>query len=275
MKLDDSTKMISILSGVVAVFISISTFISGAKLQAIQKSINSLSVQDKQMDVSKKSYDLSARLTADFSLPLARSFALQYASGTPVTGRHISMPTDALSREFAQVMGGWASRKGLMTGHACQTDGLMARQVVTVIVKNIGSTDAIDVVMTARQKTSPMNTPSAAWQERAPGGGTVGYDGLLSAQDGWTEISIPLGALHGSSSPPEDRMPLQVVLASVSGSTALFGTVIVPVSISWTDEVSKRRQSLPVLESHAAELRSDLLGAEIGSLSSACQPAPR
>ena len=205
----------------------------------------------------------------DFSIPLARSFALQVA-GEDRAGRKILMPTDALGREFSMTVKGWEGRRGLMTGQGCEAEGLKARQVVTILVTNIGSTDATDVRLKARQKQSPSSDPRIAWQEHARGQ-PVGYDNLLAVRDGWREVDLPLDTLRGMSSPEATRTPLQLVLASVSGTTSLYGTVLVPIEISWTDGVSRQRQTLPIYAAHTSEIRANLLGAEIGSLGSACR----
>ena len=274
MKLDDTTKIISIVSVVVGLMISVAGYFANQKLQSLQESVGKLNVTDKEMDVSKKAYDLSARLTTDFALPLARSFALQYssdASSKAGIGRHISMPTTVLAEEFAKVLGNWESRRGLMTGQAFKPEGLKARQVVTLIVKNIGHADAVEVTIQAKQKTSPHSDPTKSWQELSDTGVSLAYNDLLLATSEWTSVIIEMPSLRGLSSPAEDRIPEQVVLASVSGTTSLFGTVLVPIEISWTDNISKNRQTLPIISAHAAVLRMDLLGAEIGSVRS---PSP-
>lgn len=274
MKLDDTTKIVSIVSVVVGLMLSVAGYFANRKLQSVQDNLSKLNVADKQMDVAKKTYDLSARLTMDFSLPLARSFALQYPpdeADAAQAVRNVSFPTNDIAREFARVLPGWRTRKGLMTGKACQSEGLKARQVVTLILKNIGNTDAVDVTIRAMQKKPGFDDPARSWQERSPTGAPLAYYELLSARDGWQSVDISLASLGGLGSPAGERVPQQVVLASVSGTTSLFGTVLVPVEVSWTDDVSKRRQTQPILRAHAAELRADLLGAEIGSLGSTCQ----
>lgn len=275
MKLDDTTKIVSIVSAAVGVMIAIAGYFMNAKLQAVQESLSKLNVSDKQMDVAKKEYDLSARLTTSFSLPLARSFALLYApdetEGQPEHPEgHISMASSALADEFAQVIAGWRSRKGLMTGGACQAEGLKARQVVTLVIRNIGHSDAVNVVIHAKQKRSPTTDPHAPWKAVSASGATLGYYDLLSAKDKWEDVDVPLVTLHGLDAPAANQTAEQVVLASVSGTTSLYGTILVPVAISWTDNISKRAQTEEVLSAHAAELRADLLGAEIGSVGSAC-----
>ena len=244
------------------------------KLQLLQESVGKLNITDKEMDVSKKAYDLSARLMIDFSLPLARSFALQYSPGqsnNEPAARHVSMATSEIAEEFAKVLGGWEKRRGLMTGQACQEEGLKARQVVTILVRNIGHADAVDITIKSMQKKSPNTDPTKPWQELSEKGTALAYYDLLSAKEGWSSINIPVGSLRGMSSPAEHRVPEQIVLASVSGTRSLFGTVLVPIEISWTDNISKNRQTIPIISAHAAALRADLLGAEIGSVGSACR----
>lgn len=274
MKLDETAKVASIISVVVGLVLSVAGYFANSKLQSLQASVSKLNVTDKEMDISKKAYDLSARLMIDFSLPLARSFALQYspgASNKEATGRHMSMATSDIAEEFAKVLGGWEKRKGLMTGQACQEEGLKARQVVTLLVRNIGHADAVDISIKALQKKPPNADPTKPWQELSDKGTALAYYDLLTAKEGWSPVNIPVGSLLGMSSPVEHRIPEQIVLASVSGTRSLFGTVLVPIEISWTDNISKSRQTAPIMSAHVAALRADLLGAEIGSIGSACR----
>lgn len=265
MKLDDTAKVVAIFSTVITAAIGAAGYVGSLKLNALQTQLARLGTTAKTMEVDKQRYDLSARLMVDFSVPLARSFALQPREGEEAT-RKVLMPTDALADEFGQVTDRWADRRGLMTGEACRTEGLAARQVVTLLVNNIGSTDADDVRLTVREKASPHADPRLAWQE-----GGVGYPGLLDASRGWKTTDIALEPLRGLASPAGTRVPLQVVLASVSGTRSLFGTILVPMAISWTDSVSRQRQSLSIYPAHIAELRASLLGAEIGTAGSACR----
>lgn len=157
-----------------------------------------------------------------------------------------------------------------MTGKACQQEGLKARQVVTLVIGNIGNADALDIRIKAMEKASPFGDPAKRWQEPSETGGVLGYYDLLSASKGWTSTELRIGDLRGLGSPEEARVREKVVLASVSGASDLFGTILVPIEISWYDNVTKTRQSLPIMQSLAPALRADLLGAEIGSLGSAC-----
>lgn len=276
MKLDDTVKIVSIVSGVVAVIVSAAGFVVNARLQDLQASINKLGVQEKTMDVSKKAYDLSARLSVEFAAPLARSFATQYAESMADPSkrvRQISMPTQ-IAPEFSQVLGGWEGRRGLMTGEACNPAvGLKARQVVTLVVQNLGQTDAKNVVLKVKMKRSPRGAPLLTWEDPSAGGVWTGKADLTAA-GGWADAEVPIGHLPGAGSPAEARKPVQVVLASVSGRTWLYGTVLVPVSIAWTDDISPQPHSEPVIAAHATQLGADLLGAEIGSVRSACPQAP-
>ena len=275
MTLDNTTKVVSIVSVVVGLMLSVAGYFANAQLQSLQASITKLSVADKDMDVAKKSYDISARLTAEFSLHLARSFAIQYSqfnSKKDQGGERILFPTTDLANEFTKVLAGWQSRQGLMTGKACELEGLKARQVVTLVVKNIGNADASEIRIRAMWKASPVDDPAKRWQEKSPQGGDVlGYYDLLSATTGWKSDEFPIGDLRGLSSPENVRIPEKVVLASVSGASDLYGTVLVPVEISWYDDITKKRQTLPILQSLAPALRADLMGAEIGRVSSACK----
>lgn len=178
MKLEETTKVVSIISVVVGLMISVAGYFANLKIQSLQESVSRLNVSDKEMDVSKKAYDLSARLMVDFSLPLARTFALQYSSGQSskeASGRHVAMASSEIAEEFAKVLGGWEKRRGLMTGQACQDEGLKARQVVTLVVRNIGHADAIDIRIKAMQKKSPTTDPTKSWQELSGKGSALAY----------------------------------------------------------------------------------------------------
>lgn len=268
MKLDDTAKIVAIFSAVVTAVIGIAGYVGNQRLQALQSELSTLTGTEKSMGIEKMRYDTSSRLMADFSIPLARSFALQFGSEGQ-GGRKVFMP-EALSGEFSASLQGWESRKGLMTGNACAAEGLKARQIVTLVLTNIGNADATDIVLTVRQKSSPHPDPRTGWQERS-GQQPIGYDSLLAASAAWRKTDIPLDALRGTGSPEAARRPLQVVLASVSGTTSLFGSILVPVTVSWTDSVSKERQSLPVYAAQTSAIRASLLGAEIGTANSACR----
>lgn len=268
MKLDDTAKVVAICSTLVTAVIGVAGYVSGRRLQALETRLTELTTASKRMDVQKQQYDASARLIADFSVPLARSFALQ--AEDLLAGRKVLMPDESLGREFAAMVGGWEARRGLMTGSACRSEGLKARQVVTLVVSNIGTTDATDVRLTVRRKGAPGSDPSVPWP--ADGAGArIGYDNLLAASSGWTRAELPLDNLRGQGSPEASRSALQIVLASVSGTSSLYGTVLVPMELSWTDRVSQERQVLPIYPAHVGELRASLLGAEIGSLGAACR----
>lgn len=269
MKLDNTAKVVAIFSTVVTALIAIAGFVGNQRLQKLQLDVNTLTKSDKAMDVDKKRYDYAARLTVDFSLPLARSFALQAADQQAV-GRRIAIPKP-LDSELMDLMRNWRQRKNLMTGKACQSEGLSARQIVTLVVGNIGSTDATDITLTLRRKRAPGPGSGDPWSERDGTGAAVGYDELAGPSARWETVEQPFGTLAGLGSPEANRVPLQIALASVSGTRSLFGTVLVPLKISWTDSVSNRRQSLPIYSEHAAELRASLLGAEIGSLRESCR----
>lgn len=285
MKIDDSTKIISMISVIMGMMISAAGYFAdqkiqaaeqklqsaGLRLQSLEASINELKITEKTMDISKKEYDLSARLMVDFSLPLARSFALQYFSGASLTDKlhkNISIPKE-LASEFTEVLPGWKKRKGLMTGSACRSEGLKTRQVVTLRVRNIGHTDAINIILHAKQKKSPHKSPKKSWQELS-NEKPLSYSDLLLSTNEWERIIIPIKTLHGQGTFGNeniDMMEEQIVLASVSGTTSLFGTIIVPLEVSWTDNISKKTHTLPILSSNASRLRQDLIGAEIGSVS--------
>jgi hypothetical protein len=273
-KLDETAKVVSMVSVAVGMMIAVAGYFTNQKLRSLDEGVRELEETAKQMEVSKATYDLSARLTTEFSLPLARSFAEQYIDTTGVEHRNPSVliPTSDLMREFELTIPDWKGRRGLMVGNACDQEGLKARQIVTLLIKNIGHADAVEVRIAAKQKASPYNRdPRRGWQEVSDNRKVLGYHDLLSASSGWTTVNLDIEELRGQSAPPEDRNQIQVVLASVSGTTMLFGTVLVPITISWTDRITKERQTQQVHRSHTSALRHSLLGAEIGSLSSSCR----
>ncbi|MEP7141355.1 MAG: hypothetical protein ABI707_00735 [Ferruginibacter sp.] len=265
MKLDTTTKIVTLVSVIVGIMISTAGYFGNMKLQSLESRLKSLDEINKGMDVSSKAYDLSPRLVAEFQLPLARSFAEEYSNRASNTRNNISIliPTSALMNEFGSNIPNWKSRKGLMTGNACK-EGLKARQVITLIVKNIGHADAIDIKIKAIQKASPYSEPAKGWQEMLDNNPVPYYD-LQSLKGGWTTIVFPVTDLRGQSSPEIDRNEAQIVLASVSGATTLFGTVLVPVEISWTNKITNKLETRRILESEIPKLRSALLGAEIGT----------
>jgi hypothetical protein len=62
-EIDEIGKVVSIVSVVVGLMISAADYFANAKLQAVQDSIEKLKVANLDMDVSKKRYDVSARVT--------------------------------------------------------------------------------------------------------------------------------------------------------------------------------------------------------------------
>jgi hypothetical protein len=279
-KLDDSAKIVSMISIIVGLMISGSSYFASRQLQKVQAAVadvdakaKSLQMASQEMDNAKKEYDLSARLSAQIVLPLARSFALQYADFTKGAGPHgqeISFLTTPLADEFKKVMPGWAERRGLMTGESCKEEGLKTRQIVTLTVANIGHADATDVKVVVMEKPSPLADSTRVWHEAAAGA-PVAYQDLPGAAGGWTRRALSLRELRGASSPEKDRNSVVVVLASVSSGTSFFGTVQVPMQVTWTDRITKKAQSLDIMPSQASTLRSALIGAEIGTPAEACR----
>jgi hypothetical protein len=277
MQLDSTAKVVSIVSVVVGVFVSLAGWYTGNRIQSAQADLGKLIKEEKQvnvdkghMELQKSMYDESARLSAEFSVPLARSFAVQYRrylDAKDQSPERYVVPA-GLSGEITAMWPTWEKRVGLMTGQACEPEGLLARQIIVLVLKNLGRVDAVDVVLTAMEKRSPAGEPSRAWHERGPAG-ALSYDALLSAQ-GWARRELPLPDLHGTGAPAAERRPYKVVLASVSGRTTLYGTVFVPVEIAWSDRVTKQRQKQALIEPHAAALNADLSGAEIGRVGSLC-----
>lgn len=277
MQLDSTAKVVSIVSVVVGVFVSLAGWYTGQKIQTAQADLGQLIKEEKQvsvdrghMELQKTVYDEAARLSAEFSVPLARSFAVQYRrylDDKDMAPERYVLPS-GLSDEIAIMWPTWEQRIGLMTGKACEPEGLLARQIVVLVLKNLGRTDAVDVTLVALEKRSPAGEPSKAWHEKGQAG-LLSYDALASAS-GWTRREISLPDLHGTAAQAPDRKPFKVVLASVSGRTTLYGTVLVPVEVAWSDRVTKQRQKLALLEPNAAMLNADLAGAEIGRVGSLC-----
>lgn len=267
MQLDTTTKVVTLVSVIVGVMISVAGYLTGIKLQALDERLKSLDELNKGMDLASKDYNLSPRLVTEFYLPLARSFAEEYTQRTdsPSQPKTILLPTNALMNEFGLTIPKWRSRRGLMTGHACQAEGLKTRQVITLIVKNIGHADATEVSIKALQKSSPHAQPATGWQEMGTDHAPVPYYALSELTNGWRSITFRVTDLRGQSSPEASRNEAQIVLASVSGATTLFGTVLVPLEISWTNKITHRREVRRIMESEIPKLRYSLLGAEIGT----------
>jgi len=266
MQLDTTTKIVGLISTIVGVMISVAGYYTNLKLQSLETRLKTLDEVDKGMDISKKEYDLSPRLTTEFLIPLARSFAAEYNDELKRTGTNsrIAIPMSALSEELQVTMPNWANRKGLMTGNACESEGLKARQIITLVIKNIGQTDASDITIKALYKSSPHKSPAQSWQEMSNNKAIPYYD-LRSSNDGWKSITFPVSDLRGQSSPESSRNEAQIVLASVSGAATLFGTIIVPIEISWKNRITNKQESQSIFKSELSHLRFSLLGAEIGT----------
>ena len=271
MKIDEATKIIAGISAAVGIIISVAGFFANTKIQVIQQAIQELNIKDKQVDISKRNYDLSARLSIDYSAPLARSFALQFSTNEENRTKYntyIMFPISQISDELGDLIVQWRQRKGLMTGKACEREGLKARQVVLIKIKNIGNATAENVIMKVNQGSPQSAIKGTPWNIKSTDGIVVPYADLAGRIDEWKDINIPIGRLFGLDSQEKERLTHQIVLASVSGSTDLYGTVLFPLELSWTDSITNENKLVRLDVSY---LRNDLLGAEIGSLSSACK----
>ena len=267
MQLDTTTKVVTLVSVIVGVMISLAGYFTGLKLQALDERLKSLDERDKNMDLASKDYNLSPRLVTEFYLPLARSFAEEYThrTDTPSQPTTILLPITALVNEFSLTIPKWKSRRGLMTGQACQAQGLKTRQVITLMIKNIGHADATQVTIKALLKPSPHPQPTTGWQQLGANHAPLPYYDLSESTSGWKLISFKVPDLRGQSSPEKSRNQAQVVLASVSGATTWFGTVLVPIEISWTNKITHRPEVQRIMETEIPKLRFSLLGAEIGT----------
>ena len=272
MKLDETTKIVSTISVIVGLMITLTGYLANKKLQQVQTELTTLNSREKQMDVQKKEYDMSARIAADFDLPLARSFAarlVQPDSAAAESALRPLFPNEDLARELHELAQQWNGGNRLMTGEAC-TSGLTVRQIVLLTLRNVGSADATDVVLIATVKNGSPDSSSRAWRENAAGK-TLAYYELPGEAPGWREVSFKLEPLGGASSPEAARKPQQLVMASVSGPSSFYGTAIVPQTVTWTDAITKEQHSQPVLGANVMRLKSDLVGAEIGKPTSACR----
>lgn len=147
-------------------------------------------------------------------------------------------------------------------------EGLKARQIVLLKIKNIGNATAENVVLKVKQGTRQSAGKEVAWNIKSTDGISVPYADLAAHINMWQNINIPIGRLFGLDSPENERLTHQIVLASVSGSTDLYGTALFPLELSWTDSITNENK---VVRLDVSYLRNDLLGAEIGSLSSSCK----
>ena len=278
MELDKSAKVASIASVLVGVLVSLTTWYTNLRIQGSQEALSGLIQKEKEVSVRKSEMELrktelgeSARLRTGFGVPMARSFALQFKTWLDdkhTAKLHFVLPGE-LSDEIMAMWPNWANRQGLMTGQPCEAEGLLARQVVLLELQNDGRGDAVDVRLSARVKRSPVGAPSRGWGETGARG-PVAYSDLGAGGAGWEPVELRLPDLPGSSAADAARPGYRVVLASVSGRTVLYGTVIVPLSVSWQDSMAQQRRSVAVLEPNAAVLNAELTGAEIGRMSTLC-----
>ena len=275
MELDSTAKLASIVSVTVGVIVSVASWYTNHRIQAAQDDLGQLIKQEKQvsvdrskMELRKSEYDASARIDPEFTAPLANTFAEYYEAqlnkGAQASDRYIMPP--GLEDEIDKARQPWSRRQGLMIGRPCDGTGLVARQVVVLALRHIGGVDATDVKLTALRKAPPAGQPTQLWREAGPSGQPLAYADLASAT-GWQSSQLPLPDLRSGQT-------FRVVLASVSGRTGLYGTVYVPVSIAWTDRVTRQSQTQPLLPQHAMVLNAELAGAEIGHLVAGCQKAP-
>ncbi len=281
MELDKSAKVASIASVLVGVLVSLTTWYTNLRIQNSQDAISALIQREKEVSVKKGEMELhkaevvdSARVVPGFSVPMARSFALQYKAWLEdkTNARFHYVVPEHLSSEIMAMWPAWAERKGLMTGRPCEAEGLLARQVVLLDLQNEGRGDAVDVKLRVKLKRPPSGSPGTGWRE--PGGqGPLAYSELGGASAGWDTVELSLPDLPGSAAGTAAGRRYRVVLASVSGRTSLYGTVLVPVSVSWQDRMTDKRLSEPVLERNAFLLNAELTGAEIGQMRDLCAKA--
>lgn len=271
MKLDTTTKIVGLVSTIVGIMISIAVYVGGRKIQALEANLKNLDAVDKQMDVSKKAYDLSSRLMLEFQLPMARAFAQLYSENGVASKIPILIPTTELVQEFEKTIPQWKGRSHLMTGDARTAEGLKARQVVTLVIRNIGYSEASNIKLKALQKKSPHRDPLVGWQEFTDNSKSVviPYYEIPSKKVKWDTVTVTLADLVGLDGKDAEGEKAQVVLASVSGSNVMYGTVLIPIEISWTDSMNGEVKRKAIMESQLSQLRSTLLGAEIGRSRSA------
>jgi len=268
MKLDRVNQVVTIISVVFGIVVSIFGLLANSKANSLEKKIKDLEASEKSLDITKKAYEASPNILARFELPLARSFAEEYLSDTQNV--KFIIPTAELSSELHRSIPNWKERRGLMTGKPCEQQGLKARQIITLLLKNIGYADAVDISITAKHKASPRASPLTGWQDSV-NNAALAYCDLHTAAKDWNTITFSIDNLYGQIAPEKDRNEIQVVLASVSGSTTFYGTVLVPIEISWTDKMTNKRQTQQIMNSQITKVRSALVGAEIGSLNLSCQ----
>lgn len=290
-RLDNTTKIVSIVSVSVGLMLSVAGYFGNRKLQELQTSIAQLNVAKGNIDVAKgqldiskgamevseKQYLLAARLAVSFSTPLAKSFALdvsQCGADQACLGQRISYPTTELGNEFTIAVPRWRERKGLMTGDKCSREGLHARQVVLLGVRNIGYADAQNVTIRFIRKASPHPSPLQPWFEPSANGEAIAYYDLPPTSRGWISETVSIDVVRGASSPEKDRVEEQLVMASVASARELYGTILVPVEITWTDALTGKAGSMPVMQGQQPRLRkylgNHLGGSEIGNLGDSC-----
>ncbi len=300
--LDNTMKTVSLISAVMAVLVSAASFFidsrlkaSDAELRAVKQSVEEADNKTRaaiarleadakmlvaqaqvraatvetaaaEMKNKKDEFELAARLQVSFGLPLARAFAINFSTHN----QDFAMPTTEFSDEIRKVLPGWQARKELMTGDACGPQGLLARQVITLEIRNVGATDAENITVRFVQKATPHAESTKGWQEMSPQRKPVQYYDIIQDGSGWKSFDMIVRNLPGSRNADKTKSAFTVVLASVSGGTWFYGTVFVPVEISWSDPVTNKRQTAQIIEPEKPMLRSGLTGAEIGSVRSTC-----
>ena len=268
MKIDDGTKVLAAIGSVIALILTVLNYFTGRKVEDLQNSVQRLTVQAKEFDILQSKYDKSSKIFVELTAPLAKSFAELYAKDGKQMGMRSNamlFPTEIAS-EFKDLIPQWMNGRGLMTGEACKPPGLRTRQVVVMRLTSIGYAAAEEVVLRVRQGVPPAGSELTAPWGAQYGGKIIGYAGIEPHISAWKDVQVDLGQLLGNDVKDRVSSSIQVVLARVSGSQEMYGTVLYPMSLSWTDSVTKERRTISKID--MSRLSSDLIGGDIGFLAS-------
>lgn len=247
MTISEATQIIAGTSTVVAMLLSVATFYGNRQIQGLQAKLQSIETDTKKLELQKMEYSSSSRIIIDYAAPLARSFAVQLEKDRSTTPQ--LSETMFVAEELPKsLIHDWATRNGLMTGDACGQEGLKARQVVGIRLRNIGNTAALDVRVAAKLGLPKNPDKDGLWKVQLADGSSVPYADLSrEGMDGWADHQFSIGALQGMDTAAVDRKVTQLVLARVSGATDLYGSVAVPPKVIWTDAVTKKAMFLMLM----------------------------
>lgn len=166
-----------------------------------------------------------------------------------------------------------------MTGDACTQEGLRARQIVTLDVRNVGLTDSEEAPIDLWFKVGPSG--EAQWQELGDKK-AVAYTDLLAVATpahGWrkTQFKVPplLGTRSMAGQKGSGKDSAKLILASTATGVYFYGSVFLPVEISWTDRITQQSRREPIMSALGSTIVASLGGASLFRSNSACKAQGR